>query len=127
MIHLPEDRAICEKLLSSAKARGDGVKPLPELVVETGQRFLDAPYGPATLEQEGPEELVDNLRAFDCVTFVENVIVLAGLIIAGRTGSRTIWPPWNQYVTAAATWTATRPPPLFHRLAVRQWTQGDRQ
>ena len=86
MIHLPEDREICEELLRSAWERGDRAKPLAEIVVETGQRFLGAPYEPATLEREGPEELVVNLRAFDCVTFVENAIVLAGLIRAGKTG-----------------------------------------
>ena len=86
MIHLPEDREICEELLRSAWERGDRVKPLAAIVVETGQRFLGAPYEPATLEREGPEELVVNLRAFDCVTFVENAIVLAGLIRAGKTG-----------------------------------------
>jgi len=86
VIHLPEDREICEELLRSAWARGDRTKPLAEIVVETGQRFLGAPYEPATLEREGPEELVVNLRAFDCVTFVENAIVLAGLIRAGRRG-----------------------------------------
>ncbi len=86
MIHLPEDRKICEELLRSAWDRRDRVKPLPELVVEMGERFLGAPYSPDTLEREGPEELVVNLRAFDCVTFMENAIVLAGLISAGKTG-----------------------------------------
>jgi len=85
VIHSPEDREICEELLSSAKARGDGAMPLPDLVVAAGERFLDAPYEAATLEGEGHEELVVNLRAFDCVTFVENAVVLAGLIAAGRT------------------------------------------
>ncbi len=85
VIHLPEDREICETLLREARERGDRVKPLPDLIVETGSRFLDAPYEPDTLEREGPEELVVNLRAFDCVTFVENAIVLASLIKAGRT------------------------------------------
>lgn len=86
MIHLPEDREICETLLRSAWERGDRTRPLSDLVVETGQYFLGAPYEPDTLEGEGPEELVVNLRAFDCVTFVENVVVLAGLIGAGKTG-----------------------------------------
>ena len=86
MIHLPEDREICEELLRTAWARGDRMKPLAEIVVETGQRFLGAPYEPATLERVGPEELVVNLRAFDCVTFVENAVVLAGLIRVGKTG-----------------------------------------
>jgi hypothetical protein len=85
VIHRPEDREICEELLRSAWDRGDRAKPLPELVVEAGERFLGAPYAPDTLEQEGPEELVVNLRAFDCVTFVENAIALAGLIHRGRT------------------------------------------
>ncbi len=86
MIHLPEDREICETLLREAWERQDREKSLPELVIETGNRFLGAPYEPDTLEGEGPEELVVNLRAFDCVTFVENVVVLARLIGAGKTG-----------------------------------------
>jgi hypothetical protein len=86
VIHLPEDREICEELLRSAWERGDRAKPLAAIVVETGQRFLGTPYEPATLELEGAEELVVNLRAFDCVTFVENAVVLAGLISAGKTG-----------------------------------------
>ncbi len=40
---------------------------------------------PDTLDGGGPEELVVNLRAFDCVTFVENAVVLAGLIRSGKT------------------------------------------
>jgi hypothetical protein len=85
MIYSPEDRAICETLLRSAEERGDRGKPLSELVLAVGRRFLDAPYGSDTLVREGPEELVVNLRVFDCVTFVENTVVLAGLIRSGRT------------------------------------------
>jgi len=86
LIFLPKDREICEALLRSDYERGDDAVPLPELIVAVGRNFLDAPYAAETLEREGPEELVINLRAFDCVTFVENVIVLAGLIRAGKTG-----------------------------------------
>ena len=85
MIFLTEDREICEELLRSAYERGDDSLPLPELIVAVGRNFLDAPYGAETLEQEGAEELVINLRAFDCVTFVENAVVLAALIRAGKT------------------------------------------
>jgi hypothetical protein len=85
MICCSEDRRICEKLLGAARRRGDGAKPFPELVVEAGRHFLGAPYLPDTLEREGPEELVVNLRAFDCVTFVENAVALAGLIHTGST------------------------------------------
>lgn len=93
MIHSPEDRAICETLLQSAKKRGDGGKPLPELVLAVGRHFLGAPYQPGTLEREGLEELVVNLRGFDCMTFVENAVVLAGLIRSGRTA-------FDDYTTA---------------------------
>jgi hypothetical protein len=86
LIFLPEDREICEALLKSAMEKGDCAKSLHELIVETGYRFLGAPYEAETLEREGPEELVINLRAFDCVTFVENAVVLAGLIRAEKTG-----------------------------------------
>jgi hypothetical protein len=85
LIFLPEDREICEALLRLAMERGDCAKPLYELIVEAGIRFLGAPYEVETLEREGPEELVINLRAFDCVTFVENAVVLAGLIRTGKT------------------------------------------
>lgn len=85
MPYSQEDRAICETLLKSAKEREDRMKPLSELIPAVGRHFLDAPYEPDTLEGEGPEELVVNLRAFDCVTFVENAIVLAGLIRSGKT------------------------------------------
>jgi hypothetical protein len=85
MITSQEDRAICETLLKSAKERKDRVKPFSELILAVGRFFLDAPYEPDTLEGEGPEELVVNLRAFDCVTFVENSVVLAGLIRSGKT------------------------------------------
>ncbi len=85
MIYSREDRVICETLLKSAKERKDRLKPFSELVLAAGQHFLDTPYEPDTLEGEGSEELVVNLRAFDCVTFVENAVALAGLIRCGKT------------------------------------------
>jgi hypothetical protein len=85
MIYSPEDRAICETLLRSAVERGERGKPLSELVLAAGMHFLCAPYESDTLEKEGQEELVVNLRGFDCVTFVENAVVLAGLIRSGKT------------------------------------------
>jgi hypothetical protein len=86
VIFLPEDRRICEELLRSAYDRGDDAIPLSELIVAVGRNFIGAPYEAETLEREGDEELVVNLRAFDCITFVENAVVLAGMIRAGKTG-----------------------------------------
>lgn len=60
------------------------VNPLSEedLIDETGKYFLGVPYVGKTLERE-PEELVVNLRKFDCMTFVENVLALAKTYAAG--------------------------------------------
>ena len=47
------------------------------LMAAIGRTFVGTPYVPQTLEPPGPERLVVNLRALDCVTFVENVLALA--------------------------------------------------
>ena len=85
MIYCREDREICEALLGAARESGDHVKPVPELIVAAGRHFLGAPYEPDTLEREGPEELVINLRAFDCVTLVETAVAFALTIRARKT------------------------------------------
>lgn len=77
MIYCREDRKICEALLRGARESGDYVKSVPKLIVEAGRYFLGAPYEPNTLEHEGLEELVVNLRAFDCVTLIETAVALA--------------------------------------------------
>jgi len=81
-----EDQGICEALLSSPRWVVAGKKTVDELVVMVGKSFLGIPYKENTIESEGIETLVVNLRQFDCFTFVENVIVLAQLIHAGKTG-----------------------------------------
>ena len=45
-------------------------------MLEIGKFFLGTPYVTGTLETEGAEHLVVNLREYDCVTFVENVVAL---------------------------------------------------
>ena len=86
MIYCPEDRKICEALLKAAQKHGDHILPIPRLVAAAGRHFLDAPYEAGTLELEGPESLVVNLRSFDCVTFVETAIALTLTIRAQKTG-----------------------------------------
>ena len=48
-------------------------------MVKTARFFLGTPYVAATLEME-PERLVVNLREMDCMTLVENVVVLTRTI-----------------------------------------------
>ena len=50
------------------------------MVARIGEQFLGTAYEPGTLELPGPERLAINLEALDCVTFVENVLVLARLV-----------------------------------------------
>jgi hypothetical protein len=53
-----------------------------EWMIRLGRHFLGAPYAAGTLEKEGPEALVINLRQFDCLTFVENIIALTQLFLS---------------------------------------------
>ena len=45
-----------------------------------GETFVGTAYVPQTLEVEGPERVVVNLRELDCVTFVENVLALGRFV-----------------------------------------------
>ncbi len=85
VLYQPEDRKICEDLLSPSRWKGSKKRSLNDLAVLVGKNFLGAPYAANTIEMEGGETLVVNLRQFDCFTFVENCVVLARLIKAGKT------------------------------------------
>lgn len=68
-------------------ARSNSLKSMPvkRVVIEIGRYFLGKPYVAHTLEKEGNEKLVINLREVDCTTFVENVTALTRIIKAGKT------------------------------------------
>lgn len=59
-------------------------KPIGELIVLTGEFFLNKPYVASTLESSGKEFLIINLRELDCTTFVENCIALAKMTKSGN-------------------------------------------
>jgi len=87
------------------------VKPLPT----SSSRRAAVPRAPTNRNAgtEGPEELIVNLRAFDCVTFVENAIVLARLIHAGKTHFADYLAPWRGFGTAWPPGRVRIPPPLL--------------
>ncbi len=58
---------------------------LGDLVVETGRCFYGTPYLARTLEKEGKERLVINLRELDCLTYGENCLAIARCIKKGKT------------------------------------------
>ena len=74
------DRASFDRILRSLAP----IEPVPtspgQLILEIGRSFLGTPYASGTLEAKGSETVIVNLREFDCVTFVETVVALAGCV-----------------------------------------------
>lgn len=87
------DWAVFRDAVVAAEELGARDLPLGEAVAGVGRLFVGFPYTPQTLEtpwleavSEGRpmdgtlERLVVNLREFDCVTFVENVLALTRFV-----------------------------------------------
>jgi hypothetical protein len=69
-----DDRLIFDDYISYIKQSGS--RAMADLVIGTARYFLGRPYVASTLEKE-PEQLIVNLREFDCTTFVETVLALS--------------------------------------------------
>jgi hypothetical protein len=82
------DAEVLERTFAHANAAGWGALPIGEVVALVGCRFLGAPYVAHTLEADGPERLVVNLRQFDCTTFVESMLALARCVKAPKASAR---------------------------------------
>lgn len=74
-----EDRESFEACMQYARAEGLDSLTRAERVAKVGMFFDGTPYEGGTLDSEGEERLVVNLRAFDCVTFVDNVLAISML------------------------------------------------
>ena len=74
------DWQILEAKVRWAAAQRLDTLPIGRAIARLGQSFVGATYTPGTLEVPGPERVVVNLRAFDCVTFIENVLALIRFI-----------------------------------------------
>lgn len=82
MVHeTEEDWAVARATLEWAWSQDLDLLPQGEVAAIVGATFVGAPYVPGTLEVPGPEGLVVNLLEFDCVTFVEHVLVLSRLTV----------------------------------------------
>jgi hypothetical protein len=77
------DSAVVEQRIAWARQQHFDTLPTGAIMARLGRTFVGYPYVPGTLEAEGPEHLVVNLRTFDCVTFVENMLALARVVRAG--------------------------------------------
>jgi hypothetical protein len=71
-----QDRNIFKELIGFLDKKKTSTTFPDQFMLEIGKFFLGAPYVTGTLETEGAEHLVVNLRGYDCVTFVENVVAL---------------------------------------------------
>ena len=79
-----QDRIIFREKMEWARAERLDTLPIGEIVARLALTFVGTTYTPGTLEVEGPERLVVNLREFDCVTLVESTLAMARLIREGR-------------------------------------------
>lgn len=73
----PEDKAVLTRFFGYAVQNNIARLPVDKRIVAIGRFFIGTPYQGGTLEINPKEELVVNLRGFDCVTFVDNVLALA--------------------------------------------------
>lgn len=70
-----EDEAIFEKYAQHIQPYRE--QPIETVLEKTAEFFLGSPYVGHTLEVTENEQLIVNLREFDCVTYIENVIALS--------------------------------------------------
>lgn len=75
-----QDWAVLQHTVDTARQARMDTLPLGKRIARIGETFVGSPYLPQTLDPPGPERLVINLRAMDCVTFVENMLVLAHFV-----------------------------------------------
>jgi len=74
------DIKIFDKIVEYAKSNNLSDKSFPEIEISIARYFSGTPYVAHTLEKEGEEHLIVNLRELDCTTFVENVVSLSSCI-----------------------------------------------
>lgn len=75
VVYTDEDVVIFNKYISYIS---DNTQPqeLDDLLEKTATFFLNKPYVAHTLETEGKERVIINLREFDCTTYIETVLAL---------------------------------------------------
>lgn len=77
-----DDRIIFDRLIHNAGGEESG--QIGDVIVTTGKKLLNTPYVAGTLEAHTPEILIVNLRGLDCTTYVENVLVVGGMLQEGQ-------------------------------------------
>ncbi|MDQ2179228.1 N-acetylmuramoyl-L-alanine amidase-like domain-containing protein [Marinifilum sp. D714] len=73
------DQAIFNSIRKIAQENSFSNLESADRILEVGKLFLLTPYVGGTLEADGDEKLVVNLRELDCTTYLENVVVLSSI------------------------------------------------
>ncbi len=81
----PSDKQIFERVINYSFKSNFQSLPLNELVLQVGKQFIGTPYVAGTLDRSYPEQLVINLREFDCMTFLESTLAIAKCIQSQRS------------------------------------------
>ena len=81
----PETLATFRQILDASAAGAVAERPFGEIVQWVGEQLIGRPYTAGLLDAPDQETLVVDLRQFDCVLYVENVIALAQAIALGET------------------------------------------
>ncbi len=88
VVYEPADKEVVARIVSQRDSLRN--LSLPERMVAIARQFQGTPYQAKTLEiTPEKEQMVINLRAFDCTTFVESMLALAQLIGAERQDFET--------------------------------------
>jgi hypothetical protein len=77
VVYIQKDKEILDQVFDILL--DDKNAPLPVLMIKVGTFFKETTYVAQTLETE-PEQLVVNLREFDCNTFIESVLAISRTI-----------------------------------------------
>lgn len=73
----PQTASIADRIFLSASKNNLQQQTIGEVMTFVGKQFIGSAYEANTLDRSGSEMLVCNLKTFDCVTFVENVLALS--------------------------------------------------
>lgn len=79
------ENAKCKRKLASLDAAWANL-PLNQAMIEIGRSFMGTPYVAGTLDEDpNREKVVVHITGLDCVTFVENCLVMGRLLKEGKT------------------------------------------
>ena len=79
-VYTEKDIEICKAKFKISESTNLSTKPIGDVIVRIGESFTGTDYKAYTLETEGVEKLVVDLKGFDCTTFLESVLAFARLI-----------------------------------------------